>query len=200
MRFITKEQPNILRLLLLVAAISFFVVGIATVGMPFMIRNILGLDATYYGAAESARGAASIAGSIVAGLLVTKLKIQKLYLLLAVLGISFLPAGLAFLFNVPAIVSYAGIILSFVLAQFSASIFSVFGLSTIQQKTPNEMLGKVMSYVSTITLCAQPLGQMVYGILFDQLSSKSFFILIPTSIIMYFIGISSKKIFSSLEK
>ncbi len=197
MRFITKEQPNILKLLLLVGVINFFVVGLATVGMPFMIRNILGLNATYYGVAESTTGAAAVAGSIIAGLLVTKLKIQKLYLLLTILGISFLPSGLAFLFNTPAIVSYAAIIVSFGLIQLTASIFSIFGLSVIQQKVSNELLGKIMSCVVTVTMFAQPLGQMVYGILFDKLSNKSFFILIPTSIVLCLIGIASKKVFAS---
>lgn len=197
--FITKEKPDILKLLLLVAVINSFVAGIAVVGMPFMIRNILGLDATYYGAAESALGAAAIAGSIAAGYLVTKLKPQKLYVLLAVFGITLLPAGLTFLFNAPVIISYAAIILSFVLSQISAVIFSVFALSIIQQRTPNDMLGKIMSYVATITMCAQPLGQMAYGILFDLLSNKSFYILIPTSIILFFIGLLSKNLFSKLE-
>ena len=200
MHFITREQPGILKLLLLVAAISFFVAGISTVGMPFMIRNILGLDARYYGAAESALGAAAIAGSIAAGLLATKLKLQKLYVLLAVLGISFLPAGMAFLFNTPAIVAYAAIILSFVPAQISAVIFSVFALSGIQQRTPNELLGKVMSYIAAITMCAQPLGQIVYGVLFDQLSGSSFFIIIPTSIIMFLMGLLSRNVFSRFDQ
>lgn len=200
MRFITKEQPNILKLLLLVAVINFFITGLVTVGMPFMIRNILRLSATFYGAAESALGAAAIAGSIAAGLLVSKLKIEKLYLLLVALGISCLPAGLAFLFNAAPIVSYGAIILSFVLAQFPASIFSVFGLSIIQQKTPNELLGKVMSYTAAISLCAQPLGQMAYGILFDMLSNKVFLILLSASIILYLIGIASKKMFFNFEK
>jgi MFS family permease len=200
MRFITKKQPNILKLLLLVAVINFFITGLVTVGMPFMIRNILRLSATFYGAAESALGAAAIAGSIAAGLLVSKLKIEKLYLLLVALGISCLPAGLAFLFNAAPIVSYGAIILSFVLAQFPASIFSVFGLSIIQQKTPNELLGKVMSYTAAISLCAQPLGQMAYGILFDMLSNKVFLILLSASIILYLIGIASKKMFFNFEK
>jgi len=200
MRFMTKEQPNILKLLLLIAIISFFIASLATVGMPFMIRNVLGLDATFYGAAESALGAASIAGSIAAGLLVGKFKLSKLYLLLAALGISLLPAGLAFLLKAPTMVSYGSIILSFVLAQFPATIFSVFGLSIIQQKTPNELLGKVMSYAATITLCAQPLGQMAYGILLDLLHNRIFLILIPTAILLYLAGTASKKMFSDFEK
>lgn len=200
MRFIAKEQPYILKLLLLVAAINFFTAGTATVGMPFMIRNILGLSATYYGAAESALGIAAIAGGIAAGLLVSNLKTRKLYLFLAALGVSFLPAGLAFFFNAEAVFSYASIISSFVLAQFLASIFSIFALSIIQQKTPNELLGKVMAYVVTVSMCAQPFGQMIYGTMFDRLSDRAFLILIPTAIVLCLIGMASKKTFGGLEK
>ena len=200
MRFIAKERPYILKLLLLFAVINFFTAGISTVGMPFMIRNILGLDAIYYGAAESALGIAAIAGSIAAGLLVSKLKTNKLYWFIAVLGVSFLPTGVFFLFNAPTGVSYASIISSFVLAQFVACIFSIFALSVIQQRTPNELLGKVMAYISTVSMCAQPLGQMVYGTMFDLLSNRVFLILIPTSIILYLIGIASKKMFVHFEK
>jgi MFS family permease len=53
MRFVVKEQSCILKLLLLFAVINFFTAGTSLVGMPFMIRNILGLNATFYGAAES---------------------------------------------------------------------------------------------------------------------------------------------------
>lgn len=200
MRFMTREQPNILKLLLLIAIISFFITSLGTVGMPFMIRKVLGLDATFYGAAESALGAASIAGSIAAGLLVGKFKVSKLYLLLAALGVSLLPAGLAFLLKAPTMVSYASIILSFVLAQLPATVFSVFGLSIIQQNTPNQLLGKVMSYAATITLCAQPLGQIVYGIVFDLLHNRVFLIIIPSAILLYLAGTASKRMFSNFEK
>ncbi len=200
LRFMTREQPDILKLLLLIAIISFFITSLGTVGMPFMIRKVLGLDATFYGAAESALGAASIAGSIAAGLLVGKFKVSKLYLLLAALGVSLLPAGLAFLLKAPTMVSYASIILSFVLAQLPATVFSVFGLSIIQQNTPNQLLGKVMSYAATITLCAQPLGQIVYGIVFDLLHNRVFLIIIPSAILLYLAGTASKRMFSNFEK
>jgi MFS family permease len=199
MRFVVEEQSCILKFLLLVAVINFFTAGTALVGLPFMIRNILGLNATFYGVAEGILGAAAIAGSLAAGLLVTKLKLQKLYLFLAVLGISFLPPGLAFLFKASVVISYIVIIVSFALAQFIACIFSVFTISAIQQKTPNELLGKVMAYVVTISMCALPFGQMIYGTLFDRFIRQSFLILIPTAIVLFLIGILSKKTFSSLE-
>jgi len=47
------------------------------------------------------------------------------------------------------------------IVQFLAMIFSIFALSIIQQKIPNEMLGKVMVYTATVSLCAQPLGKYI---------------------------------------
>lgn len=34
----------------------------------------------------------------------------------------------------------------------------------IGQSTPDHLLGKVMAYTSAITMCAQPVGQMAYGV------------------------------------
>ena len=61
--------------------------------------------------------------------------------------------------------------------QISVSVFSVFALSYIQQKTPNHLIGKVMSYAVAISMCAQPLGHAVYGILFDRLGHAVYLIL-----------------------
>ena len=68
-RFITKERADIMKLLLLAALSRFFVMGVTMVGIPFIVQTILGLDATYYGGAESALAVATILGSIAAGFL-----------------------------------------------------------------------------------------------------------------------------------
>lgn len=78
MAFIAGEQKDILRMLVLIAFSRFFVMGIVTVGLPYIVRTILGLDAKYYGAAESALAVAAIAGSIAAGFLAEKLKLRRL--------------------------------------------------------------------------------------------------------------------------
>ena len=54
MHFLRREQPDILKLLLLAAAVSLFVAGTAVVGFPYLVRTVLGLPAAYYGVAESA--------------------------------------------------------------------------------------------------------------------------------------------------
>ena len=67
LHFIRKEQPVILKMLLLAALSGAFVMGITMVGFPYLIRNVLGLGAAHYGAAESAMAVAAVLGSAAAG-------------------------------------------------------------------------------------------------------------------------------------
>lgn len=187
-------------MLLLTAFSRFFVMGITIVGLPFLVRTVLGFNARYYGAAESALAVATILGSIAAGVLAEKLKIHKLSVLLASLGIFMIPSGLVFLFPVSAIIKYVVMIISFCGMQAVVSIFSIFAVSLIQQRTPNHLIGKVMAYTSTVTLCVQPIGQIVYGFLFDRFCSAVYLVLIPTGIIVCMIGLSARGFFRGMEK
>lgn len=200
MRFVFKEQSDILKMLLLAAVSRFFVMGITIIGLPYIVRTVLELNARYYGAAESALAVATILGSIAAGLLTGKLKTHKLSQVLAALGIFIIPAGIAFLFPLNKISVYIINVLSLCGMQIVISIFSIFAVSLIQQRTPNHLMGKVMAYTSAITLCVQPIGQIVYGFLFDNFNTTVYFVLIPTGIVVCIIGLLSTRFFSELER
>ena len=200
MRYISKEQTSISKMLLLTAFSRFFVMGITIVGLPFLVRTVLGLNAKYYGAAESALAVATILGSIAAGVLAEKLKIHKLSVLLASMGIFIIPAGIVFILPVNAIIKYGVTVVSFCGMQAVISIFSIFAVSLIQQRTPNHLIGKVMAYTSTVTLCVQPIGQIVYGFLFDRFYSAVYFVLIPTGIIVCIVGLSAMSFFKNMER
>ena len=200
MQYITKEQTSISKMLLLTALSRFFVMGITIVGLPFLVRTVLGFNPKYYGAAESALAVATILGSIAAGVLAEKLKIHKLSVLLATLGIFIIPAGIVFLLPVNVIIKYGVTVVSFCGMQAVISIFSIFAVSIIQQRTPNHLIGKVMAYTSTVTLCVQPIGQIVYGFLFDKFYSAIYFVLIPTGIIVCIVGLSAMNFFKNMER
>ena len=200
MQYITKEQTSISKMLLLTALSRFFVMGITIVGLPFLVRTVLGFNPKYYGAAESALAVATILGSIAAGVLAEKLKIHKLSVLLASLGIFIIPAGIVFLLPVNAMIKYGVTVVSFCGMQAVISIFSIFAVSIIQQRTPNHLIGKVMAYTSTVTLCVQPIGQIVYGFLFDRFYSAVYFVLIPTGIIVCIVGLSAMNFFKNMER
>ena len=198
--YIRKVKPSILKTLILVAVISFFIQGVALIGLPYIIRNILNLSANYYGVAESLLGVAGLAGSIIAGLTVTKLYISKLNLTIWGMGLSLFPLGVAFLFPASPLFYYIVLLASFVTIQVIASLFSVFGVSIIQQLTPQNISGKIMSFVATITLCSQPISQILYGIVFDKFSHSVYWVIIPTGIALCLIGLSSKAFFKRLEQ
>lgn len=189
-RFIGKERRDILRILLLAALSRFFVMGVTLVGLPFLVRTVLGLDARYYGAAESVLAVAVIAGSMAAGVLAGKIQKGGLSPMLAAVGLCIVPAGLAFLLPAGTGVRYAALVAAFCGMQIAISMFSIYAVSMIQQGTPEYMIGKVMAYTSAITMCAQPAGQMVYGFLFDGFKEMVWLVLIPTGAIVCGIGMA----------
>lgn len=195
--FITKEKPEILRMLLAVSAVGFFIMGTVNVGLPYLIRTILGLKAEYVGAAESVCGAMAILGSIIVGIAAKKLNASQMYKFMLGVGVCLIPMGMAFILD-RAILTYAGVLLSTGVMQVLSSIFSIYCLSLIQQQTPNEMLGKVMAYISTVTLCVQPLGQMLYGILYDVLKDDVMWIMYGSAVCIIMISLLARSAFCGI--
>ena len=201
MRFLCREQPGILKLLLLAALVSLFVAGTVVVGFPYLVRTVLGLSAEYYGAAESFMGAAAIGGSVLVGALASAKKLRMKYLagVLASFGACLIPCGVAFLLPVSAFGRYVVLVAMLFLCQAGCSFFSTCAISAIQGRTPEGLMGKIMSYVFTLSMCAQPVGQMVYGVLFDRFSAAPYWVLLPSGIFVCVIGLMSSGFFQGLD-
>ena len=197
--FLRREQPDILKLLLLAALAGMFVSGTAVVGFPYLVRTVLGLSATYYGAAESAMGAAAILGSLCAGLLGKKLRVRDLSAIFLSFGLSLFPIGLSFLLPVGRMARYGVLLFFFCVCQLGVCIFSTYAITLIQQRTPKQLMGKVMSCVFTLSMCAQPVGQMVYGALFDCFSDSVYWVLIPTGMLICLIAVASRGFLKRME-
>lgn len=198
LRFLRQDQPEIVKLLLLAALTSLFMAGTAVVGFPFLVRTVLGFSAQHYGAAESAMGMAAIAGGAWMSLRGQKLRPLKLYWVFVGLGLSLIPAGLAFILPLNALARYLILTATFCIVQVGCSIFSTYALTLIQQRTPRMLMGKIMALVYTISLCAQPLGQIAYGALFDRFSQLPQCILIPSGLIVCAIGLVCRRFFRRL--
>lgn len=197
--FLRREQPDILKLLLLAALAGMFVSGTAVVGFPYLVRTVLGLSATYYGAAESAMGAAAILGSLCAGLLGKKLRVRDLSAIFLSFGLSLFPIGLSFLLPVGRMARYGVLLFFFCVCQLGVCIFSTYAITLIQQRTPKQLMGKVMSCVFTLSMCAQPVGQVVYGALFDCFSDSVYWVLIPTGMLICLIAVASRGFLKRME-
>lgn len=198
--FLLREEPGIVKLLLLAALASFFAAGTAVVGFPYLVRTVLGLSAELYGAAESALGVAAILGGVCVAALGERLRLRSLAWVLGGIGLCLLPCGAAFLVPASALARYAVLLGMFFLLQLGCSLFSTCAISLIQARTPERLMGKVMSCVFTLSLCAQPLGQVVYGFLFDQFAQAVYWVLLPSGLALWAVGMGARHFFKSLEK
>ena len=200
MQFIFKEQSDIVKMLLLASISRFFVMGITVVGLPYIVRTILDLNAKYYGIAESTLAVATIIGSMIAGVIAENFKMKNLSFVIMVMGLFMMSVGMAFIIPSDTMIIYLINVISFCGIQIAISIFSIFAVSFIQQKTPNDMIGKIMAYTSMIALCMQPVGQMLYGFLFDTFYHTISVVLIGTGLVICIIAWYTKKFFILLEK
>lgn len=181
------------------ASVSLFVAGTAVVGFPYLVRTVLGLSANHYGVAESAMGIASVLGSILVVLFAKKLQSRHLILVLVSFGICLIPCGIVFMLPLHTFTRYLILLLMFCACQLGCSLFSTYAISLIQERTPEHLMGKVMSYVFSLSMCAQPAGQIIYGALFDYFSNNVYLVLIPSGLIICLIGLLSRRLFTTFE-
>ena len=71
--------------------------------------------------------------------------------------------------------------------------------AAIQAHTPEGLMGKVMSYVFTLSLCAQPVGQIAYGALFDRFSAGPYWVLLPSGLLVCALELACARFFVRLE-
>lgn len=192
-RFLARERREVLDLLLFSAAVGGVIAGVAIVGLPYLIRTVLGLSARLYGAAESAMGFAALLGGLAAGALAGKLPFRQLHWLAGILGACVLLGGGALALPVGAMGQYGALVALFCVGQAVACTFSIFAVSATQQRTPAHMTGKVMACVSAISMCAQPLGQAVYGVWFDL--SPGWLVLTVSGGGIVLLGLLSRRLF-----
>ena len=195
LRFLRREEPGILRLLLLAGLVSLFAAGTVVVGFPYLVRTVLGLSAEHYGAAESAMGAAAVAGSLCAGLTARRFRPVYLAGIFFGFGVCLLAAGAVFPAELPVFGCYLALLAAFCACQFGCSLFSTCAITLIQQRTPPELMGKIMSCVFTLSLCAQPVGQLVYGGLFDLCGARAHWVQLPSGLAVCGIGLACRRFF-----
>ena len=169
------------------------------VGFPYLVRTVLGLSPEYYGAAESAMGLSAILGTLSVALLAGKLLPRHLALVFVSFGLCLIPSGLAFLLPLGTLSRYFVLLIMFCASQLGCCIFSTYAITLVQGRTPQQLMGKVMAYVYTLSMCAQPLGQLMYGALFDLFSASPYWILIPSGLVVSAIGLASVRFFRRLE-
>lgn len=167
-RYLMKENPRLLKLLLIAAAINLFLSSVFIIGLPFLVKIYLGLSAQAYGFAEAALGLGSILGGLASGAAGKHVKFSHSHYFLLGTSVLLLPLMVILVLPVPAMAVYGVLLLCVMGGMGFATLFSIAAWTFVQRNTPEHLLGKVGAFVSTISVCAMPIGQALYGGLFQM--------------------------------
>lgn len=184
--YVLKENPIVMKLLLISAPLNMLITPFYIIGTPFILRTVLQSSETQFGVGMAFAPFAGIIGAFSIGFLSKRMTLSHLYRYLALYSIMILPMA----FAVTPIMLNMGFWQPFItysafggLFIFMGTVMSIFVISTIQKETPDELLGKVMALIGTISQSVQPLGLMLYGFAFEQFSASLF---IPVMIACFF--------------
>ncbi len=195
--FIRKDRPVILKSIWIICAFNLFLSSMLMVSMPVLITQTLGLSDQLYGYSQGALAAGGLCGGIMVGVLAKKLRIQKVYMLLFIMSALLLPIVISLWLGLAPFVSYLVITISCFLMMSVATMVTVQMLTFIQGETPTQLTGKVLSLVMALAMCSQPLGQAMYGVLFDAFKATPYVIILGAAVISGGIALLSKKIFAA---
>ncbi len=201
--FIHKKKSIIGKTLIVVCGINLFLSAMIIVALPYLITEVFNLEATHanrlYGFAQAALAAGGLAGGICTGIFSKKLSIQKAGNLIITCAICVFPIGIALILFSSGIINYIIItICCFIIMVFS-TIFTIQMMSFIQTETPQSLIGKVIAVILTFSMCAQPLGNALYGILFEFCKDFEYVVVLFSGIVSLIIAIGTRNIFKKFS-
>ena len=198
LKFISREQPVMLRVMLVTSGMNLFLTSMILVGLPAIIKISLGLSSQFYGFAEGAMAAGMIFGGITASAAGKKIKAEHSYRFLAAASFSLLPISAAFFLKLNPMLTYYIVLSSAFLISAAVTVFTVVMMSFIQRQTPNHLIGKVISYILLISQCTLPFGQALYGFVFEHFIYSINLIVLFTAIGSLLIALYSKNTFAQI--
>ena len=201
--FITKEKPFIGKTLLTICGINLFLSSMILVGLPYIITEVLDLPSALsnqlYGYASGALAAGGLFGGISAGIFAKKLSFRKSGNLVMTCALCIFPMGLCLLLVSSPFINYAVITLCCFTMMVFSTLFAVQILTFVQSETPANLMGKVIALILTLSTCAQPLGNALYGILFDLCPAREYLIIFFSGITSLIIAFRTQILFKSLS-
>lgn len=198
-QFVKTEKPIFFSVVFLISVFNLILSSVMIVGTPILITQVLRMSDTMYGFTQGTLALGGLCGGILTAAIAEKLKLKNSYILLLVCAASIALMGISLMFHIPAILSYWVITLMSFTAMGASTLFVVQIYTMVQKQTPPQLVGKIMAALISIAMCGQPIGQAIYGVLFDIFESRTGIVLIVAAVAAFLISLYSKKIFSQLE-
>ena len=184
--YIVKLNPAVGKLTLSCAFVNFALSSLLIIGFPVVVMQELSFPssenpAELYGFLEALLAVGGLGGGLAVGIFPNRLKLSGGFSPLLIAGLLLLPVAGALLFC-GSYAAYGVMAASGLLIMAMASIYTIQIMAYIQTTTPRRLIGKVISCVTALSICSQPLGQMTYGFLFERCNGAAWLIFLVASL------------------
>ena len=197
--FLRKKKPVFIRICFMIAGLNLFLSSMITIGIPVIIVERLSMADQLLGVTQGLLAVGGMIGGLFTVVFAKKLRPGKawIFLLLCAFSACVMGAGMLLAeqlrFLKYLILSGTGL-----LVMVFSTMFSIQMLAVVQTQTPSELTGKVVACIMAFIMCAQPAGQLLYGLLFEKISVETPFIMMGTGAVSFFIALYAKKILKEL--
>ena len=192
-QFVKTEKPIFFSVVFLVSIFNLVLSAVMIVGTPILITQVLGMSDTMYGFTQGALALGGLCGGVLTAMISKKKKTPKSHALLLICSIAVAVMGISLFLKMPAIVSYWVITLMGFTVMGASTLFMVQIYTLVQTQTPPQLVGKIMAALISIAMCGQPIGQAIYGALFDIFAAHTWVVLIGAAIAAFLNNSGYKK-------
>ncbi|MGE7673651.1 MFS transporter [Lysinibacillus sp. NPDC094403] len=191
------KQSFIFKCMILAALLNLLLTPLFVVGVPIILRVTMQSSDTLYGVGMGLIDFATILGALSMGYFAKKMGINNLYFWVFITALLIIPMALAvtpLVLNIGYYPSYTLFVGSALIIAMILTVISIYVITLVQKETPNENLGKVMAIIIAVSQCMAPIGQILYGLLFEAFSVKVYVPILMISVVMVLMAIVTKRI------
>ncbi len=201
--FIFKSQPAICSISLIYGFVSLLLSALFVIAVPVLITQMLGFPENtanrLYGYAQGVIAAGSIVGGLLAGILSKKLKPKAFPYIIIGCALSALLSGMALQMLHLSIAIYVIIVICCSILMILSTLLQIQMMSYIQILSPTNLIGKVISCVICVCMCSAPIGQLIYGFVFEHIGRYTYLPFYAAALIVVGIAIFSLKVCYNIE-
>lgn len=196
--YMKREKPILIQIIALIALFNLLLSAMLMVGIPVLIVERLRMSDQMLGLAQGILALGGLCGGILTAVLSKHLKLSNAHILMFLASLSVGVMAVPLLLGLTNEVSYVVITAACFFVMGLATMFSVQMLAAVQMETPPELVGKVIALMMSVSMCAQPLGQAVYGILFDVWAEHTGRLLLCVAALAVLASLASKRMFQNM--
>ncbi len=197
------KQKFIRKISIIAVLLNLVLVPYFLVGAPIVLRVTMQSGDTLYGIGMGLINFATILGALSIGFFAKKMRLKTLHrwlfacsLMMIFMAVSLMP----FVLGMGYYPSFILFMLGAVPIAASMTMISIYIITKVQRVTPNENLGKVMAIITAVAQCAAPLGQILYGVIFEKWSAQIFIPTLFVSIVTLLLGVLTHQLFKGEEE